>query len=107
MSRPVTELQPRHLAVLSGLQLPGIDVFLLGFDTQGDPVVQVHDAHGLGEAWAIRKTDSEQRLFPPTLGTVSDFTDEEVELFNPAHFDYLCARFPYNGRKAQRPRRSR
>ena len=105
--RPVTELRPRHLAVLSGLQLPGLDVFLLGFDTQGDPVVQVHDAHGLGEPWAIRKTDSEQRMFPPVLGDVSDVDDYEVEHFNPTHYEFLCALFPHHGRKAQRPRRSR
>lgn len=105
--RPVTELAPRHYAVLSGLLIPGIDVDWLGLDTQGDPVVQVHDAHGLGEPWAIRKTDSEQRMFPPVLGTVSELDEYEELHFNPAHYEYLCAFFPHQGRKAQRPRRSR
>lgn len=104
--RPVTELAPRHFAVLRGLLLPGLDVRWLGFDTQGDPVVQVHDANGLREPWAIRKTDSEQRLFPPVLGSVTDADDYELEHFNPAHYEFLCA-YNHQGRKARRPRRSR
>lgn len=79
----ITSINSRQIDVLAGLlYIKGIRIHLLGFDANEDPVVQVTDANGLGEPWAIRRTDQGQRFYHEPTGDIRSLTDEEQDNFD-------------------------
>ena len=80
--------QQAHLDCL--LKLRGVTTYWLGVDVRRNPVIRVVDAFGRDQTYVIQAGGEGRPLFGP----VRELSDEEVETFDPASFEYLMRTQP-------------